>query len=325
MRVGLVGPLHSDSKIDLIQSGLTQLGVTPVYLGAIKSTSKLNNFFRTQVADHYPIVNEFKNSGIIRRAKQQDLDFIINVEQELHPSVIHELKSLGIPTAIWFPDGIGNINPRQFLLFSEYKKIFLTDPVLVTRLSKIYDLPAEYLHESYNGLWHKPMGEFGVKKTCVVVGSYYPSRLHILNKLQNIGIPLTLYGNPIPTWLQRAYGWNFEVQPSVTKLDKSRVFHEAQAVLNLVNLDDSNSTNQRLFEAASAGAAIVMDRTDAVAKLFAQETEILTFDSFTELVTQITRLLNDRHLGQNLGIAARNRATQYTIVHRLKDIIEFMV
>ena len=325
MKIGLIGPLNSDTKIDKIQNGLFQLGITPVHLGAYKSSSRINNFISTQVGDHFPFVNNFKNLNILNNAKQFEIDFMINVEQEVHPKVISELKSLGIPSACWYPDGIGNINPRQFLLFSEYKKIFMTDPELVNRLSRLYDLPTEYLHESFDPDWHKPVGEFGIKKTCVVVGNYYPSRLHILSKLQNLGIPLTLYGNPIPKWSQKAYGWKFKIMPPVTKLEKSRVFHEAQAVLNLVNLDDVQSTNQRLFEAAGAGAAIVMDRSDALASLFQEGKDVLMFNNFSELVSQIDRLLNDRQFGQRLGNAARARASEYTTQNRLTKIIESMV
>jgi spore maturation protein CgeB len=142
----------------------------------------------------------------------------------------------------------------------------------------------------------------------VVVGNMYPSRVRLLDRLIEKGIPLKLYGAGFPRWLGETRAREAHTGRCVFREDKARVFREAAGVLNNLHPAEMNSLNARLFEAAGCGAAVLTEFRPALPELFDVGREVLAFHDFDELVDQATRLLNEADLTVRLGDAAALRA-----------------
>nr|WP_246280308.1 glycosyltransferase [Nocardioides daedukensis] len=112
---------------------------------------------------------------------------------------------------------------------------------------------------------------------------------------------------------------------SVTRDEKARVFQQSRAVLNNLHPAE-NGANCRLFEAAASGAAILCEHREPIADLFDCETEIITYESYADLLVKARRLLADPGFGRTLGAAASHRAlSEHTYQHRLRRILTDLV
>jgi spore maturation protein CgeB len=81
--------------------------------------------------------------------------------------------------------------------------------------------------------------------------------------------------------------------------------------------------NDRLFQAAGCGAAVLSEFRPKLPEVFAIGDEVLAFRDFDELVDQATRLLNEPGLTARLGDAAAARAHRdHTFDARLATILE---
>jgi spore maturation protein CgeB len=136
----------------------------------------------------------------------------------------------------------------------------------------------------------------------------YPSRVRLLDRLIDKGIPLKLYGVGFPRWLGKTPAREAHTGRCVFREDKARAFRSAAGVLNTMHPAEISGVNARLFEAAGCGAAVLTEFRPSVPELFTVGEEVLAFHDFDELVDQATRLLNETGLTTRLGNAAAWRA-----------------
>ena len=151
----------------------------------------------------------------------------------------------------------------------------------------------------------------------------YPYRVRILERLISKGIPIKVYGVGVPRWIgdtptRVAYAGKY-----ITREEKARVFRSAIGVLNTMHPAEVSDLNDRLFEAASCGVAVLTEFRPTLPGAFAIGDEILAFHDFDELLDQATRLLNEKGLTARLGDAAAHRAHRdHTFDKRLAVILD---
>ncbi len=224
--------------------------------------------------------------------------------------------------AFWFPDHVANLE-RQFMLLGSYDAVFFKEPRLVERLRATLDLPVYYLPQACNPRWHRPLVPAGTEPHLVIAGNMYPSRVRLLERLIEKGIPLKLYGAGFPRWLGETPARSAHTSQCVFREEKARVFRSAAGVLNTMHPAEEAGVNARLFEAAGSGAAVLSEFRPTVPELFAVGEEVLTFRDFDELVDQATRLLNEAGLSARIGDAAAMRAHRdHTYDLRVATILE---
>lgn len=321
MKIAVVGQKTPDSRARLICDGLSQLGIENEIVFTLKPSSKYLSFLIVLLEQHIGSFAIWRQSYLLKQVNT--FDFLINTEQELHPYVVEQLRRRCIKVLFWFPDGIGNVSDRQYIFTAPYDYIFVTDPIFAQSLRDLYGRPAYYIPESFNPSWHISSEDYGTDKTCIVVGNYYPSRLSILNRLLDDGIPLQLYGNPPKGWVAKELSQRFTFCGPLYMNLKADAFRKAAVVLNLSHPYDVNSTNQRLFEAAGAGGLIIANRIDAINELFVDGEEILTFADYNELLAKIKFVFDNHEIAKSMAERARNRALiSHQISHRLKTILE---
>ena len=309
MRIGVVGPVGPDLFAENVGSAfgraghsVTQLGsVGPFYQGRVTTRG-------VQLARQaLPRLEERGQRRIVQSAREAECEVVINLDVNLMPSAVAQLRRAGVRVAFWFPDAIVNMG-RQLMLLAPYDALFFKEPHLVDRLRANLDLPVYYLPEGCNPQWHRPLVPAGTQPHLIVAGNMYPSRVRLLERLMAKGVPLKLYGSKFPRWLGETSLRRAHAGCSVFREDKARAFRSAAGVLNTMHPGEVSGVNARLFEATGCGAAVLTEFRSSVPELFAVGAEVLAYHDFDELMDQAGRLLSEAGLTARLGDAASRRA-----------------
>ena len=307
LRIGVVGTAFPDSFAQHIGDTLERLGHAVTMLGPARPGRGRRGGGAMAVACQLlPSLDDRAQDRLVRAARGAGCEIVISVDAQLGPGAVTRLRRDGARAAFWFPDAVANIG-RQQMLIASYDAIFFKDPLLVERLRATLDLPVHYLPEACNPRWHRSAGPAGTEPFLVIAGNMYPSRVRLLNRLIEKGIPLRLYGAGFPRWLGETPARKAHTGRQVFCEEKARIYRSAAAVLNTMHPAE-NGANCRLFEAAGSGAAVLTEYRPAIAELFEIGEEVLAFHDFDDLVDQAARLLGERGLTARIGDAATRRA-----------------
>jgi spore maturation protein CgeB len=324
MRIGIIGPTGPDSFTVNIIDALLAMGHAPVALGSSSRSvgGPYTSAVTLTIRNALPALDERVQLRIARAALHAECEIVINLEQQLMPGVVRQLRRNGIKVAMWFPDAVVNMG-RQLMLLAPYDAVFVKEPHLVDRLRAVLDLPLWYLPQACNPRWHRPLTDPGTEPYLVIAGNMYPSRILLLERVLASGIPLRLYGAGFPRWVRETPLSEAHAGRPVFGEEKARVFRSAAAVLNTMHPGEITGVNSRLFEAAGCGAAVLTEFRPTLPNLFAVGDEVLAFHDFDELIDQAKRLLSEDGLGAKLGDAAALRAHEsHTFERRLPIILE---
>lgn len=319
----MIGPTGPDTLADNILHCLPSIGAQPVAIGPAtplpngKILRALVEVGRRQSAE----TEEWAQRPLMSRVREARCDVVLNLQQSLMPATVTRIKRLGPAVGLWFPDSIASVQ-RLAMIAADYDALFLKDPLFAQRLRDVYNMRAFYVPEACNPAWHRPVGEPASSANIVVVGNLYPTRVRLLTKLYEAGIPLKLYGATFPRWYDAGAVTALRPGPHLNRVNKSRVFREAAGVLNNLHPAELTSVNARLFEATAAGGAVLCERRDALADLFVDGKEVVGFSSFEELLAGAQVLLSDPAAAKAIGDAGSVRAHQdHTYQIRLAEIL----
>jgi spore maturation protein CgeB len=324
MRIGVIGPNWPDSFAANIIDALLAMGHSPVALGSSSHSvgGRYTSALTMTIRNALPALDERAQLRIARATLHAECEIVINLEQQLMPGVVRQLRRNGIKVAMWFPDALVNMG-RQLMLLAPYDAVFVKEPHLVDRLQAVLDMPLWYLPQACNPRWHRPLTDPGTEPYLVIAGNMYPSRILLLERVLASGIPLRLYGPGFPRWARETPLSEVHAGRPVFGEEKARVFRSAAAVLNTMHPGEIDGVNSRLFESAGCGAAILTEFRPTVPDLFEVGDEVLVFHDFDELIDQAKRLLCEDGLGAKLGDAAALRAHEsHTYERRLPIILE---
>jgi spore maturation protein CgeB len=323
MRIGIVGPIWSDSFAMNIIDGLHAMGHDPVSLGSSYAAGgPYTSAVTCAVRNALPALDERAQRRIVRAARDAECEIVINVEQRLMPTVVRQLQRNGIKVGIWFPDAVVNMG-RQLMLLAPYDALFVKEPHVVNKLRAVLNLPLYYLPQACNPRCHRPLVAPGTEPYLVIAGNMYPSRIRLLERLLASGIPLRLYGGRFPRWVGETPLREVHTGQCIFGTEKARVFRSAAAVLNTMHPAEINGVNSRIFEAAGSGAAVLTEFRPTLPDLFGVDDEVLAFRDFDELIAQATRLLSEYGLTAKIGDAAAARAHEsHTYEKRLTVVLE---
>jgi spore maturation protein CgeB len=324
VHIGLIGAGWPDAFHENIGDSLRRMGHRVSYLGSTSGTrsNRVANRVAVTARSMLPGVDERLHRRLARTALDRECDAVITAQGDLSPDAVAALRRDRIPVALWFPDAVCNLG-RQRMLLAPYTALFFKDPLLVSRLRDTLGIPVWYLPEACNPRRHRPLGEAGASPAIAVVGNPYASRLVLLRRLHDAGIPLIVYGSAVPRWADGVLPRHLHTGHPIFREDKSRVFRSAAAVLNNLHPAEMHGVNARLFEATGAGGAVLCEHRPVLADLFDLDTEVVPFSGFADLVERARELLADHALTRKIGDAASRRAhAEHTYEHRLPAILE---
>ena len=324
MRIGVVGRVEPDMFGANVIEAVRDAGHVAVRLGPARASHRLKvtGSMAALSLQALPRLDQRAQRRIVRAAADAACDLVISVDARLMPESVAGLRRNGARVALWFPDAVVNLG-RALMLLAPYDALFFKEPYLVDRLRAMLDLPVHYLSQGCNPRYHRPAVPAGTDPYLVVAGNMYPSRVRLIERLIEKGIPVKAYGSAIPRWIGDSPIRGIHTGRPVFVEEKARIFRSAAGVLNNMHPGEVSGVNLRLFEAAGSGAAVLSEFRPVIPDLFAVGEEILTFHNFNELVEQASRLLHEPGLTARLGDAATRRAhSEHTIGHRLATIIE---
>jgi spore maturation protein CgeB len=324
VHIGLVGDDGPDRLVDNLRDCLEQLGHQASYLGSGRAHrgGRLGTWFGEVAQNALPDLEARFHQRLARSALARGCDAVINTHAALSPDAVDTLRRNRVPVALYFPDALTNLG-RQRVLTAPYTAMFFKEPLLVERLRDMLDLPVWYLPEACNPRWHRPVGAAGAQRTIVVVGNLYPSRLMLIRRLYDAGIPLTLYGAAPPRWAAGLLPPGIHTGRCVFREEKSAVFRAAAGVLNNLHPGEILGVNCRLFEATAAGAAVLCEERSTLPELFDVDREVLAFKDFAGLVDRAGELLADNDRTAEIGDAASKRAhAEHSYETRIPLILE---
>jgi spore maturation protein CgeB len=323
VHIGLIGSGGADSFADNIADALTRMGQRSTLLGSSRpgGPRRQARLGRLTLAALSTVEGRY-HLRLAHRARDRECDAVIVTEGGLSPDAVAALRRFRVPVVLWFPDAVSNLG-RQRMLTAPYNALYFKDPLLVARLRAVLGLPVRYLPEACNPAWHRPVGEAGTHRVIAIAGNSYPSRLVLLRRLHDAGVPLVVYGPPAPRWARGLLPDEVYAGRCVRRADKSRAYRAAAGVLNNLHPAEMHGVNCRLFEAAGAGAAVLCERRPVLADLFDADREVVAFGTFGELLEHARALLADARLTRAVGDAASRRAhADHTYAHRLATILE---
>jgi spore maturation protein CgeB len=324
VHLGLIGHRGPDMFADNIADSLVRMGHRASFLGTThvqrggRLAAQISEF---AFAAFSSTENRF-HQRLVRRAVELECDAVITTEGGLSPDAVAALRRNNIPVALWFPDHVSNLG-RQRMLTAPYSALFFKEPLLVDRLRNVLGLPVWYMPECCNPQWHRPIGPAGTERAIVVIGNTYPSRIMLLRRMHDAGIPLVIYGGPPPRWAADLLPPGLHTGRALFREDKARAFRSAAGVLNNLHPAEIDGVNCRLFEASGSGAAVLCEYRPVLPDLFDLEREVVPFRNFDELVDRAWELLDQPGRTEEIGNAASKRAhSEHTYEARLPGILD---
>ncbi|MDT5096229.1 MAG: spore maturation protein CgeB [Mycobacterium sp.] len=325
MRASVIGPLWPDSFADNIASGLRDLGITVTEHGAPHPKPRarltavaLETAFRSHQLDmrwQMRLANEILDAAP---------DVVVSTDARLLPEAVGRMRQAGVRVAMWFPDCVANVG-RFHMLAAEYDVLAFKDPLLVQRLRATYAANVRYLPEACRPGWHSPpVGVTPKPGPIAVVGNMYPSRLMLLRRLHDDGVPLQLFGSGFPRWSHPGPLQGLHTGEHVTGLRKAEVFRGASAVLNNLHPAEIDGVNARLFEATGCGALVLTESRPTLSSLF-DDDEVVGFASYEELLGAARAAAAGDLPAKEFGDRASARAhAEHRYVDRLTRLLEWL-
>lgn len=323
MRILIPAFGFEDCFVDNVEKTLVEMGHEVRTLGYMsqKKYWALPRY-ATRVAREMIIGDKPDRVGlkIIKLAREFRPEVILSVTGLLHPVVLEELgKFARGRRVLWWGDPPAN-SQKWGILDSGWDWIYVKDRAAANKL-QLVGRNAHLLHEAMNPKWHKPVA---VQRngSVVVAGNYYAFRQAIILKLMGDGVSFELYGARPPRWshpeIKRMHTGKY-----VTGEEKSRVFGEGLACLNTFSLAEGNSLNCRAFEVAGAGGLQIIEYRPAIEECFEPGKELLTFQTYEDLLCQLERARGNRNEVRLIREAGARRAlAEHTYRHRLQVILD---
>lgn len=322
MKVMVVGPLGADDFADNVQESLTSMGIQVVATGASRPQLPFRRLESAaeQIADRLSRVDKSWQGRLRVTVKHERPDLLLSMDRRVHRSVIQAARDVGTRTALWFPDHVANLGLHQMFL-AGYDRIYIKNPVFVRRLQGIYGINARYLPEAANARWHRTTLPYGTRAVIVMAGNVHPTRALLLDRLLRDGVPVEIYGAPMPTWIDLPRVRAAHKGTYLARSHKADVFRSARAVLNNLHPGEFAGINCRVFEGAASGAVVLTEPREGLSDLFDLGREVEKFDSYDELLEKSAALLKSDQAGREIGDRAAARAhNDHTYEKRLASI-----
>jgi spore maturation protein CgeB len=179
MRIGVVGPVGPDLFADNVGNAFGRAGHFVTQLGptGARHPGSLTTHMVQLARQAWPSLDERAQRRIVQSALEAECELVINLDLNLTPNTVTQLRRSRIRVAFWFPDAVVNMG-RQLMLLGAYDALFFKEPHLVDRLRANLEMPVYYLPQGCSPQWHRPLVPAGTEPHLVVAGNMYPSRVH---------------------------------------------------------------------------------------------------------------------------------------------------
>ena len=242
-------------------------------------------------------------------------DLVVFVQAYWAPAALFDVvKSRGIPAAGWVGDKFGAQTRDQA---GHLDRVYYTDSGFLAE-AKTFGFPdnGSYLPHAANTRRFLPGA---MPRTDRIVFVAVPTQ-HRLALLRHLDTPIAVYGR---RWSALGHTPHEVHDRWLARRHVPRLYQESLAVLNVRNeLNVFEGLNQRSFEPAACGTAVIHDDLADLGRCFEPGKEVLVFRDAQELQEICERVRRDPALARQVGGAALARVqAEHTCAHRAKTIL----
>jgi spore maturation protein CgeB len=252
-------------------------------------------------------------------SRARDCDHVVTVKGEyLHPDDVAEITAFA-PFVNWHPDH--PVLDQHFASIPSYTAFCPKDSWSTQRLHdmghhNVTTLPHASDPEVLGGTYQQP-----TRPSMSVVGNLYPYREHWIVQARSLGLAVSLWG--VNTH-KSPPGVVASGRPALGS-EQGDALREGCFTLNTHHPHDIAGGNQRLFDAAAAGAPQLTERLSESLQHFKSDSEIATFEDREEFVSQVLELVGSRATRERLSTNSYERLRdEHTYEHRIATILTLL-
>jgi spore maturation protein CgeB len=261
---------------------------------------------------------------LLRALSKFQPDFVLVLLGSIvSPKTIQKIRKIYSGKIVcWCQDAITNLT-RQYLIGSEYDKVFLKDHYLVEVFKNYTGMNAYYLPEACNPTYHKSVELSDEEKRVYTsdicaYGNIYYYRQKILESLKKYD--LKVWGNR-PDWLIDRLNGQYQGGP-VYEDDKCKAISGAKIVLNTLHFGEIRGLSCRVFEVAGCGGFQIVGHSPAIEEHFKIGEQVEVFRDRAELLEKVDYYLDNQEKAKSIAMAGQERAyTEHTYKHRLRELL----
>jgi spore maturation protein CgeB len=227
----------------------------------------------------------------------------------------------------WNTDDLFNgLNSSDFIIDS----ISLYD----IHFSPRYNLKSEYLSKGAKSFellnWYYrygiDYGKYSLKNNgyfhdSTFIGSWSKRREDLLSSIDEFNIDI--YGWGWNKKIKKDKYANWTLSPNITILKMQDEFYNSKININILTLENRDTTNLRNFEIPASGGFQLSERSDEILNLLEEDKEIVCFSSKDELYDKYKYYLKNSTLREKIAKAGQNKilTTENSLISRLRQII----
>lgn len=261
--------------------------------------------------------------GALLLERARSCDHVVTVKGEYFDAEHVAAVAAHTPIVNWHPDH--PVLDQQIAAVPQYTAFCPKDGWSTERLRGMGFGNVTTLPHASDPLVLQGARTSGTRPQMSVVGNIYPYRLHWIRQAQAQGVGVSVFGGSLST--DASSGW-----PPV-EVHRKPVFGAAQGealrtgmfTLNTHHTKDVAGGNQRLFDAAAAGAPQLTEWLPETVKHFKPGTEICTFEDADEFRTVVRELVGNPTLREQLAASSQERLREeHTYEHRIQALLALL-
>ena len=313
MKISVIGPQFPDSFANNVSATLTAMGHEVQTLDGRLHRHDSNRYaaaFRRNLPKLFPAIEAKMHARLTRALIEFHPELVLVTYDLFGPDALERIKRAAkCPVACWYIDAPANLRGGNLFL-CDYDAFFVKEPALVETMRGKLALPAHYLPEACNPMWHKlvtPTAEQRAKYSCDVVaqGTAHPYRAKFFEGLLEFDVKI--WGAPAPAQL-RSPSRKFFQGAYLTGLDKAAALACGKVLVNSIHFVEQQGVNNTLFEAAGCGAFQICDERPTLAEFFQPGEEVVTFRDRKDLVEKVRYYLGRPEERSVIAARASKRA-----------------
>lgn len=309
-------------------------GVTAIGHDTGAVVGKLSNLWhRVRWKLRWPVDGLEENLRLLETAEREQPDVvIIDNSKVISRRTLCALRNMGVERLIYYtPDDIVARHNLSFPLkrsFPDWDIVFTTKTFNVPELRALGVKRPVLVGKAYDPKLHVPLAPEKVgseyeKYDVVFVGSYEKERCSSINAVADAGFSVVVYGSDKGGWRPNYLQSNIELRKSVFAHDYCIAWHTGKVALCFLRKINRDRITQRTMEIAAMARPLVAERTDEHDQHFVDGKEYLGFSNDTELVKQISHLLNENNRRCTMSQAVRTRCelSGYSTLDRAQQML----
>ena len=268
------------------------------------------------------------NTALLKEIKGKKYDLLIVVRGDhISPETLSFAKAnIGL-VVNWNSDDVFNkLNSTQYMLdcFGLYDCIFSPRGHLkaeyLSRGAKLFE-PISWYYRP--GLLYSPdqIAQRECEDVIAFVGAWSKRREQTLGPLN--GLPVQIWGWGWNKRAHRSFTSGAECKPQINMEDMMEVFVSSKINVNILTLENRDTTNFRNFEIPAAGGFQLSERSDEILQLFDEDKEIVCFGSADELKSKCAYYLKNETERRRIASNGYDRliGSNNSIIDRAKQIL----